>query len=562
MQASFHNAFPDPPHRFTPPPPGTKFDAIVVGAGGGGLSAAAKLSLHGKKVLVLERAPRIGGAWVTFNLTGDDGWSYRVDGSLHVLNAPAPANEIVETDYFKLLQETGAYEKLQWTPRRSIHRLVLDKEGKGREWTLFTDEEKLVSELESKGFSGQGGSIRALLNLTSNIVHEVDKISDIMYTNSTLTKAEEMAYLLTHCPELLKSMSQNTFDMCSKFIQNDDLRAILTSPVMYCAVPENVLAGMMFAEMAGMWFKYGMTYPVGGSGAIAHHLAGYIEEQGGHILLNANVDGIYVDKEKFSKATATGVSAEISGTQLPPTRMDFHAPAIISDINLPATMRLSGMPNWPEKFQKRVNAMNYSDSVFCVSMGLKNRSVLEKIQGDPEILLADSLDMDENFKRIHTGDMSFMDLNEYSQVDPDCCGPKSVNRGAVALVLPVPMSVWATDPTEREQQKQIFAEKMIERANGYLPGFNETIDRSTLMLVSPYEAQQWMGTPGGTEMGYLPDVHAMNFAEGVPKQNTPIQALFQVGQFSFPGGGQPTVSQSGQTAAMMILNGVNMPKEH
>ena len=171
--AGFHNAFPDPPSRFTPPPPGTKFDAVVIGAGGGGLSAAAKLSLHGQKVLVLERSPRIGGAWVTFNLTGDDGWSYRVDGSLHVLNAPAPANEIVETDYFKLLQETGAYEKLQWTPRRSIHRLVLDKEGKGREWTIFTDEDKLIEEMTSKGFPGQEAPIRALLNLTNNIVHQV-----------------------------------------------------------------------------------------------------------------------------------------------------------------------------------------------------------------------------------------------------------------------------------------------------------------------------------------------------------------------------------------------------
>ena len=57
---------------------------------------------------------------------------------------------------------------------------------------------------------------------------------------------------------------------------------------------KQVLAGMMYAEMAGIWFKYGMTYPVGGSGAIAHHLADFIERQGGHILLNANVDQIIV----------------------------------------------------------------------------------------------------------------------------------------------------------------------------------------------------------------------------------------------------------------------------
>ena len=89
------------------------------------------------------------------------------------------------------------------------------------------------------------------------------------------------------------------------------------------------------------------------------------------------------------------------------------------------------------------------------------------------------------------------------------------------------MSVWATDPAEREAalrctgrgyvcinghdlvskwprreaQKLDFAERMITRAEGYLPGFNASIDRSTMMLVSPYEAQEWMGSPVGTEMG-------------------------------------------------------------
>merc|ERR1719247_2875526 len=126
-------------------------------------------------------------------------------------------------------------------------------------------------------------------------------------------------------------MDETAADMSDKFINaktvprnHDDLRSILTSPVMYCAVPDKVLAGMMYAEMAGMWFKYGMTYPVGGSGAIAHHLADFIERQGGHILLNANVDQITVSKSMFSKPTATGVSALVSGDTLPPKRVFYR----------------------------------------------------------------------------------------------------------------------------------------------------------------------------------------------------------------------------------------------
>ena len=98
------------------------------------------------------------------------------------------------------------------------------------------------------------------------------------------------------------------------------------------------------------------------------------------------------------------------------------------------------------------------------------------------------------------------------------------------------------------------------QAEGYLPGFKSSIDMSTMMIVDPYVAQQWMGTPLGTEMGYLPTLAAESFFDGIPMQNMPIAALYQVGQFSFPGGGQPTVSQSGQTAAMMIINGVGLAK--
>ncbi len=77
-------------------------------------------------------------------------------------------------------------------------------------------------------------------------------------------------------------------------------------------------------------------------------------------------------------------------------------------------------------------------------------------------------------------------------MDPECCGPRSANRGAVAFVIPIPISVWSSNPAEREQQKLQLAEEMIQRADKYLPGLAASIDRSTLFTVSPYEAQEWM----------------------------------------------------------------------
>merc|ERR1719262_1879781 len=108
--------------------------------------------------------------------------------------------------------------------------------------------------------------------------------------------------------ELLKGMFlQSTHDLCAQFNMPDNLTSILTSPAMYCAVPDKVLAGLLYAEMAGMWWKYGMTYPVGGSGGIAKHLADYIEAKGGKIVLNTEVQEIFTDKYGLNGRRATGV---------------------------------------------------------------------------------------------------------------------------------------------------------------------------------------------------------------------------------------------------------------
>ena len=47
-----------------------RFDAVVIGAGAGGLSAAARLAAAGKKVLVAERLDRLGGRASSENIDG------------------------------------------------------------------------------------------------------------------------------------------------------------------------------------------------------------------------------------------------------------------------------------------------------------------------------------------------------------------------------------------------------------------------------------------------------------------------------------------------------------
>ena len=117
-------------------------------------------------------------------------------------------------DYFQLLKQTGAFDKIEWTPKRSIHRLVLDKESPQREWTVFTDKDALTQEL-NKTWPGHEGEIGALLEYTSKVVEQVLSISELSYTNSTMDKLEKLVHMIAKCPEMRETMSQVTYALCT-----------------------------------------------------------------------------------------------------------------------------------------------------------------------------------------------------------------------------------------------------------------------------------------------------------------------------------------------------------
>ena len=58
----------------------SSYDVIIAGGGAGGLLTALALTAEGKRVLVLEKAERLGGVWHSYYVDG-----YRVDQGLHVI---------------------------------------------------------------------------------------------------------------------------------------------------------------------------------------------------------------------------------------------------------------------------------------------------------------------------------------------------------------------------------------------------------------------------------------------------------------------------------------------
>lgn len=263
----------------TTPSTDASYDAVIIGAGAGGLHAAARLVAAGRKVLVVEAKDRVGGR----------ASSEQIDGFTVNIGAIAIERGGVFEETFSLLGlPLDIREPNPATVFRIDGKLInVAKGGWGMLLGTFT---KQAAKIGAKFADARGGDLPE------------DKMS---------TK-EWLAQYTTN--ETVHAIFRN---LCAAiFAANSD------------EVPAR--AFLVYFAQKGAFKRFGFC-PRGTVG-LWNDLAGAIRSQGGDIWLNAPVTALHTQDGR-----ATGLSVSVDGT----TRR-VHAQTIISNIGPSATVALPG----------------------------------------------------------------------------------------------------------------------------------------------------------------------------------------------------------------------------
>ncbi|MFZ1866459.1 MAG: phytoene desaturase family protein [Polyangiales bacterium] len=263
--------------------------AIVVGAGFGGLAAAARLVAMGYRVTVVEAGSQAGGRARAFRREG-----FHFDAGPTVITAPYLFDELFELfgkdrrDYFELV------------PVDPFYRVAFED---GRSFDYVGDDERLFSQIAEFNPRDVDGY--------KKLVAHSKRIFDIGYTELVDADFSRFGDMMRIVPDLMRLRAyKSLYGLVARYIEDEALRQVFTfQPLLIGGNPFR--APGIYLLIHWLERKWGIHFAMGGTAAIVRALTALLGEVGAEIRLNAPVERIEVKDGK-----ATGVLLE-DGTFLP-----------------------------------------------------------------------------------------------------------------------------------------------------------------------------------------------------------------------------------------------------
>ncbi|MCA9539296.1 MAG: NAD(P)/FAD-dependent oxidoreductase [Myxococcales bacterium] len=522
--------------RLEPP---EEVDVVVIGAGLGGLSAAAYLARAGFRVACFDAHYVAGGCGTMFTRKGPHG-RYNFDIGVHYVGDCNPGGMMP-----RLLEGAGAAVDFVPMDQDGFDTIVLPDLRFRIPANLDLYRDRLVDLFpsEKKG-----------IDRYVNLVRQVDRIGAMMNASGgkpTLRMGVEVALRGRLLARYQRATIGEFLDSCTR---DPKLRAIFLGQSGDYGLPPREVSAMLHIGLANHYF-HGAFYPQGGGQAMADRLAEVIEANGGSVHLRRPIQRILIENGR-----AVGVETEARHNKTQTVR----AGAVISNADLTATLLHLIEPGaLPGEWAAKAKKFRMAEAIFMTVLGIEGDLRQDGMQ-TTNYWQYDMYDFDQLYDELRK-DPEMRPRAAYitsaSIKDPGSQhhAPAGISSLEVMTLLPGELKRWGVEPEaatkwgykndeQYRARKAAIEENLIDRLDGLFPGTKQRIVYRE--SATPVTHARFTRAKDGTGYGLAatPD----QFLDRRPGYRGPLRDLYFCGASARAGHGVVGVLLSGYLAARCL----------
>jgi prolycopene isomerase len=501
------------------------FDAVIIGAGLGGLTCAAYMAKNGLKPLVVEQHS-VPGGYATSFLRQAGKREFTCEVSLHASALTTPGSRL-------MLEELGVLNKLELVEHP--HAWVSRFPGFSVEVPAKVGLDGFERQLAGL-FPRERAGLKGYFSMWRGVAGEMDELS------KGLPQAQKAMFPKLF-PALWLIKDKTIGELVDSHVRDRRLKAVLTQSCGYYGLPPSRLSSFYYLYPTAEYLKYGGMYVKGTSQALSDALASSVKESGGEVLLDTLVKGVLVENGR-AVGVRTGDGKEYRSRVVV---CNASVPKLFGEL-LPASAR-------EEKEIGRIDSLEPSPSSFIVWLGL-DRDVTKGFP-EPEASFYAGTDMEANYRAGMACDFerSGFSMMLYDNLVPGFSPSRCSSICLVALCgydhwKPFEADYLAGRKRAYYEEKKRLTEMLIRMAEvRAIPGLSKMIvmrDSSTPLTNVRFTLNQ-----GGAIYGYNQTV-GNSFMSRLPNK-TGIKGLYLASAWGNPGGGFTGAMTGGKKAFKDVM---------
>jgi phytoene dehydrogenase-like protein len=520
----------------------TRYDVAIIGGGHNGLVCAAYLARAGKRVLVLERRERVGGAAMSEEVFP----GFRFSVFSYVVSLLRP----------EILRELEL-------PRHGLHILPLESTltplPNGDYLAQWNDHDQNRRELarhssrDAEAYDEFGIVLHQMARLIKPILGVAPPDPGSLHPRELLDLLKLARYFrglsAKQFTSLWKLLTMSSADYLDEWFEGEALKATKSASGIIGTMlgPRSpgtayVLLHHYMGELDGVFRAWG--FAKGGNGSVSAAIAAAARSFGAEIRTSAPVAQVRIHRGK-----ATGVVLE-GGEEI-------AADAVVSGADPRRTfLTLVGEKNLSEDFTQSIRRFKFRGASAKVNLALGELPNFTCMPGrGPHLRGAVSISpsvayLEQAYDDAKYGEISrrpYMDIVIPSMLDPSMAPPGKHVMSIFVQYAPYNLKGGWTDA-----RRNALGDAVIDTLAEYAPNIKSAILHR--QVVTPADIERVVGLSEGNIFQGELSLQQMFFLRPAPswsRYRTPIDALWQCGSGTHPGGG--VMGASGRNAAFAIL---------